>query len=272
MVTALAAAPNGAWLASADWVGDSSTGKGSLYLWDLRGGKAQVRQRDLGAKVLCLSFSPDGGTLVAGTAATGRPREVPRNSRCGRPRRSNASVGGLARTKSRRAPWPPTASNWPTPAAWAGEVFCEPDRREPGSLGCFVAAAGVSTRWRLPPRIRCIAWHSARNTACAGWTNSLYQLQESFDPQRLALSPGARSKRGRGAVAGPGRRRLDRQANGSGVPPTLSRRQAQGRVVLDTVLSPKAPQRCYCWVPDERESLAIAVGTEPLTASTYAAW
>ena len=60
MVTALAASPDGALLASAD-----SSGK--LYLSDLKNGEPPRELQPQGA-VLSLAFSPDGRTLVAGTA------------------------------------------------------------------------------------------------------------------------------------------------------------------------------------------------------------
>ncbi|MEX2118700.1 MAG: hypothetical protein WD847_03745 [Pirellulales bacterium] len=61
-VTALATSDDGARMASAD-------NQGNLYLWDVESSSAVRLAR--GPVVLSLAFSPDGRTLVAGTAVTG---------------------------------------------------------------------------------------------------------------------------------------------------------------------------------------------------------
>lgn len=62
LVTALAASGDGSRLASADW-------QGNLFIWDLGRGVLLETLRPK-AIVLCLSFSPDGKKLLAGTART----------------------------------------------------------------------------------------------------------------------------------------------------------------------------------------------------------
>ena len=107
MVTALAATADGSRLASADL-------EGNLYLWDLRSGRAERLESP--APVLSLCFSPDGGTLAAGTAVAHRERTAPRKANCrsGTFRRGAWSTTAGCPTTSAPVPSARTANAWPT--------------------------------------------------------------------------------------------------------------------------------------------------------------
>ena len=254
-MTALAATPDGSWLASADWVGDSFTGKANLPVGPPRR-KVQARNASR-ARVLCLSFSPDGRTLAVGTAVSQAAKGSAELQVWDTETSSDTqpNLPGQRADLCREPRRPPTRL---LPAACAGEVFCEPldGSREPG---CCTAAAGASTGGLGGPGAAVSRGlrHRIPLTAASTTTET---CKETFDPQRLAAN--------RGEIAPADWLSPDRAAGGWTAkrtprdPPALPERPAQG---------PRGPRcrlaegrrACYCWVPDEEgRPFAIAVGTE----------
>ena len=257
-VTALAATPDGTRLASADWVGDFRTGKGSLYLWDLRGGKVRVERRDPGAKVLCLSFSPDGRTLVAGTAPFKAGREPALlqvwDTATFQPTRrrtcpDNVQACAVSRDGKQLA----------YTSGRAGEISCEPldGSREPRVLhgrGRRVQAVAFAAK---EPLYRVAFGTEFRYRAF----NQYGDLQESFDPQRLAASRGALD-RDQWLSPDWGAGGWTAKRTPQGTLELYLNDQPKGQVAPQTVLVEGAI-RSYCWVPDkDGNPFAIAVGTE----------
>jgi WD40 repeat protein len=257
-VTALAATPDGTRLASADWAGDFRTGKGTLYLWDLRGGKVRVQRRDPGAKVLCLAFSPDGRTLVAGTTPLKAGRE---------PAQLQVwDTGTFQPTRRRTCPdnvqacaVSPDGKQLAYSGGRAGQVFCEPldGSREPRVLhgrGRRVHKVAFAAK---EPLGRVAFGTEFRYRAF----NDYGDLEETFDPERLAAS---RGPLGPGEWLSPdwGAGGWTASRTPQGALQLYLNHQPKGLVAPRTVLDEGAI-RCYCWVPDkEGKPFAIAVGTE----------
>ena len=272
MVTALAASADGTRVASADWQGTQWIGEGSLYFWDLRGAKVQVERRDLNRKAHCLSFSPDGRTLVAGTGGTrplgpwsaSRPKGEAGSELLGELQVWDTETFKCIRRRAcpegvQACAVSPDGKQVAYSGGRAGEVFCGPleGSREPrvlhgrGRQVHKVAFAAKEPFYRVA---------FGTEFRYRGFGDSA-DLQESFDPQRLAVSRGPLDRdewlshdHAAGGWAYKLTPDLQLQLSLNGQP--------KGRVAPETVLS-EGHQRCYCWVPDkDGNPFAIAVGTE----------
>jgi len=254
VVTAMASSPDGSRLASADLAGN-------LFLWDLTDGVPGDDYQPValkpGAIVISLCFSPDGRTLVAGTAVGGPGS------------RSQLQVWDVEnRTFQQRRSLPDhvracTVSPDGKQLAYVGgkdhEVFLEP--LEGG--GRVVPLRGTGRRIlkvafaKQKPPYRVAFGTDFHNKGF----NDYAPLQETFDPVRLELDTGrtldpadwisADWSRGDWTAKLRADRALQLFRNG----------EPKGHVALDPMLG--GTPRCFCWIPDSQgKPFAIAVGTD----------
>ena len=252
LVTAMAASPDGARLASAD-------AEGHLYAWDLRrGGPPEPLQP--GGGVLSLAFSPDGRTLVAGTLASGTGIK------------SQLQVWDVAtRTLARSVALTdhvyacavsPDGKRLAYSGGDHGQVFVEPL----DGTGKPVVLQGTGRRiGKVALAKEAPLYRVAFGDAVPGrGPNDYGDLQETFDP--VGLSHGTETPREADWTA------ADWSAGG-----WTARRQPDGSLQLlrdglpQGTVSPAAQMpgleegnpRCWCWVPDAAgRPFAIAVGTD----------
>jgi hypothetical protein len=250
LVTAMAASPDGARLASAD-------SEGHLYLWDLAHG-GSVESLPSAGIVLALCFSPDGGTLVVGTLggpAAGGQLQVWDLATRALTRKVALADSVYACAVS------PDGKRLAYTGGANGEVFVE----SPGGTEKPAVLRGTGRRIgkvafaKEEPYYR-VAFGPARP---GRELNDNGDLQEEFDPLRLSL--------GTKAVNAADWLAADWSSGGWTVRPQrdgslqlLRDGTPQGTIVL----RPQVPgldegtPRCYCWVPDAAgKPLAIAVGT-----------
>jgi WD40 repeat protein len=251
IVTALAASPDGARLASAD-------AEGKLYLWDrTHGGPPQALASDHG--VLSLCFSPDGRTLLAGTLA-------------GSDGKSQLQVwNAVSGTLARRVPLAdhvyacavsPDGNRLAYSGGEQGQVYVE-------SLAGDVKPAILQGTGR---RIGKVAFATEQpyyrvafgNVLPGRGFNDYGDIQETFDTTQL--SRGTEPPKPGDWLPS------DWLSGGWSLKPlpdgTLQlfhNGAAQGKIDL----RPQVPSldegvpRCYCWVPDAMgKPFAIAVGTD----------
>jgi WD40 repeat protein len=252
MVSALAATADGSRLASADL-------EGNLYLWDLRSGRADRLESP--APVLSLCFSPDGGTLAAGTAVARQGADGPAESQL--------QVWDLSSRRMvyhrglpdhvRACAVSPDGKRLAYVGGKDNEVFVAP-LDAPGQA---IALTGTGRRIlkvafaKEEPFYRVAFGSDFRDRGF----NDYADLQASFDTTRSALVRGApvnpadwlpgdwQQGDWRAAPTGDGALQLSE----NGVP--------RGRVAFDPRLEGRP--RCYCWIADRRGNpFAIAVGTD----------
>ena len=252
MVTALGASRDGTRLASADL-------EGRLYLWDLaRGGPP--KSLSPGGIVLSLGFSPDGRTLVMGTAGDGAERksqvqiwDVPAHKPARNVQLLDAVHACAVSPDGKRLAYTGGAS---------GELFVEP---LDGSQKSAVLSGTGRRIGKVAFAMREPLCRVAFGTAVPGGAfNDYAELQETFDPVQLSRGgevpvaadwiPADWSNHGWTV-----RQRDDGslQLLRGGVP--------QGQVMLGPQLPglEEGRPRCYCWVPDATgQPYAIAVGTD----------
>jgi WD40 repeat protein len=254
IVTALAATPGGKRMASADL-------SGALYLWDLTGG-GEPRRLAPGGIVRSLAFSPDGQTLVVGTAASGpggKSELQVWNVRGERPlsrRVLSDHVHACAIS--------PDGSRVAYVGGNRGEVFVDslapdaPVRPDPaitlrgtGRPILKVAFAKDAALYRVAFGVE---------PANRGF-NDYAGLQETFDPS-TGLGRGAPLQPAdwQDAEFGAGRWRVKLLPGGASLQ-LFEADAPRGIVELDKEMQGQA--RCYCWVPGaDGKPLAIAVGTD----------
>lgn len=248
MVTALAASRDGTKLASADL-------QGNLFVWDLGSDEPPVAL-DPQAVVLSLAFSPDGATLVAGTALMPGKKE------------SQLQVWDLRERKlARSRPLPDHVNSCAVSpdgrsVAYSGgrdnQVFLERLAEE----GPVVSLHGTGRRlWKVAfareaPHYRVAIGVEPREQGF----NDYGSLGMSFDPTRLALDATAPKPEDWLAVDWlAGAWTVQRRADG-----VLQLREGnapRGHIALDAALEGKP--RCYTWIADAQgQPIAIAVGTD----------
>ena len=265
-VTALAATPDGSWLASADWVGDFFTGKEVLPLGP-RAGKSQPRRRDLAPGSSASASARTAARWPLEPRSARRPKDRP-NSRCGTPKPSSAREAELARTTCRPVPSAPTAANWRIAAASRGR----------SSAGRWTAAGMPGCCTARPPGAtgglrgqRAAVSRGFRHRAPLPRLQRLGDLQGTFDPQRLAAN--------RSEIAPADWLSPDRAAGGwtakrtpQGTLQLYLKGQPKGRVALDTVLAEGAEHATAGSPTRKAVPSPSPWARSSKTASTCAAW
>ena len=248
VVTALAVAADGGRMASADI-------EGNLFLGDLRGG--QVVPLKPGATVLSLAFSPDGRSLVVGTAIAGDSRKA------------EMQVWDVASHTRRRHR--PTDDHVHACAvspdgkriAYVGgrdyEVFVESLDGD----GPRTAVGGASRR------ILKVAFAKEKPYYRVAFGSRLHQrgfndygdLEQSFDTQRLELAHEPPNPAD-WIPADFGCGDWEAQRRKGGFLQLYRNKELKGTAVFDSALEEGAP-RAFCWIPDEQGNpFAIAVGSD----------
>ena len=254
IVTALAATPDGLRLASADLAGN-------LYLWDLSGDAGDERPQPVAltpeAIVISICFSPDGKTLVAGTAVGGAAAE------------SQLQVWDLdTRTIQRRRPLcdhvracavSPDGKYLAYVGGKDNEVVVEPsgpdDRvirlRGTGRRILKVAFAAEEPLYRVA---------FGTQFRHRGF-NDYAELNESFDAQRLELDTGKSLEASDWIAADWGAGDWTATPESGGKLQLSRAGEAKGSI--SRVPQWEGTPRCYCWIPDDQGNpFAIAVGTD----------
>ena len=249
MVSALAASRDGTRLASADLAG-------KLLLWALKG-DGPPAELDPQAIVRSLCFSPDGRTLVAGTA-------IDAKQKTGQLQVWDVATGTLKRRQSlegevRACAVSPDGRDVAYVGGKDNEVFVEaleaPERklalRGTGRRILRVAFA----RNQPPYRIAFGTKVHERDF------NDYADLEESFDPVRLELGASGAIKPSDWLSADRFRGAWSARPQSGGVLQLYRDGVTQGQVVLDPAWEGQA--RSYCWMANAKgEPSAIAVGTD----------
>ncbi len=250
LVTSLAASGDGMKLASADL-------QGNLFVWDLAGGEAKpptvLRTKPF---ALSLCFSPDGATLVVGTAVAPGTQQ------------SQLQIWDVAKRQLVRSRTLPDHVNACAVSPDGKLLAYSGGRDNEISLGPLTAAEPVAELrgtgrrvWRVAfakqaPLYR-IAWGTEPRSR--GF-NDYADLDAAFDSTRLELEAG---KPNADQWLAPdwqaGKWSVRRES--SGALQLMESGAARGRIELDPLLEGRP--RCYCWVPDAQgQPQALAVGTD----------
>lgn len=250
LVTSLAASPDGTKLASADL-------QGNLFVWDLAGGAGRpptvLRTKPF---ALSLCFSPDGKTLVAGTAV------VPGTQQS---QLQIWDVGARQLVRSRALPDHVNACA----VSPDGKLLAYSGGRDNEiSLGPLTAAEPVAALRGTGRRVWRVAFAKQEPLHRIAWGteprprgfNDYADLDAAFDSTRLELEAG---KPNADQWLAPdwraGKWSVRREA--SGALQLMESGVARGRIELDPLLEGRP--RCYCWVPDAQgQPQAVAVGTD----------
>jgi len=250
LVTSLAAGPDGTKLASADM-------QGNVYVWDLAGAAVRPPTILRAQRIaLSLAFSPDGKTLVAGTAV------APDSGQ------SQVQIWDLTARKLVRSHSLPDHVNACAISPDGRFVAYSGGRDNEVWLGSLTAAEPVAALrgtgrrvWKVAfaaqePFYR-IAWGTE---ARAGKFNDYADLDSTFDSTRLELGT-EKPDAGQWLSADwrAGEWTVRREADGA--LQLLESGAARGRIELDPVLEGRP--RCYAWIPGPQgQPWALAVGTD----------
>ena len=250
LVTSLAASSDGTRLASADL-------QGRLFVWEL--GEAAVRPPAVLSAPPCalsLAFSPDGQTLVAGTAVASGSGQ------------SQLQIWDLATRKLVRSHAQPDHVNACAVSPDGRLVAYSGGRENEVWLGPLTAAEPVTALRGTGRRVWKVAFAAREPLYRIAWGteprargfNDYADLDLAFDATRLELGAG---KPDADQWLSPqwqaGQWTVRREA--SGALQLLEGGAARGRIELDPVLEGRP--RCYCWLPDSQgQPWALAVGTD----------
>jgi len=250
LVTSLAASPDGTRLASADL-------QGHVFVWELAGAAVPPPTvLDVQPCALSLAFSPDGKTLVAGTAV------APGSGQ------SQLQIWDLAARKLVRSHVLPDHVNACAVSPDGRFVAYSGGRDNEVWLGPLTAAEPVTALRGTGRRVWKVAFAAQEPLYRIAWGtesrargfNDYADLDSAFDATRLELGAGKLdAEQWLAPDWQAGQWTVRREAQGA--LQLLESGVARGRIELDPVLEGRP--RCYCWIPGAPgQPLALAVGTD----------
>ncbi len=249
LVTALATSPDGSRIASADL-------RGNLFLWNAVGGSG-VRRLQPGAVVLSLAFSPDGKTLVAGTAVDRRTAksqlqvwDIDRQVVTRRRELSDHVNACSISPDGRRLAYDDSSVNAAVVEPLDGSG--KPIALEGKGRKVIKVAFAKDAPYRIA--------FGTRDRA--GGVNDEARLEQWFDTKQLVLGDVATPDSDEWLTADRSHGEWTARPRPDGSLQLFRAGEPKGSVVLDAALL-DGRIRCYAWIPgDDGKPRAIAVGTD----------